>query len=108
MDLESLKRKMKDITDMFSSHHKELIFKRVLEASPLKGELGAVVSSGLVSVDYSAYLEGQDEPFDSTRRRRHPHTFTIGDCSTIEGIVMFRYTTKASRLKVIGSEGSRS
>ena len=86
-DFVALKKCMQDVTHKFSSQHRNMIFKRVLEESHLKGssEDVDVASNGLVSIEYSAYLEGQDEPFDSTRKRRHAHTFRIGDKSTIEG-----------------------
>ncbi|XP_075248180.1 uncharacterized protein LOC142341164 [Convolutriloba macropyga] len=95
-DFVALKKCMQDVTHKFSSQHRNMIFKRVLEESHLKGSSADadVASNGLVSIEYSAYLEGQDEPFDSTRKRRHAHTFRIGDKSTIEGIELGVMTMK--------------
>ena len=79
---DALKRKMDDITSIFSDQHTKLIYKRVLEDA---GENEPAIRNGLVTVHYSAYLEGQDEPFDSTRRRKFPQTFRIGDGTVLEG-----------------------
>ena len=90
---EILKEKMTDITGKFSSEHSNLIFKRVLEEA---SEDDPPINNGLVTIHYSAYLEGQDEPFDSTKRRRIPHTFRIGDSTTLEGDTVFQSFFKKS------------
>jgi len=94
-DFAALKGKMEDITQKFSSEHKGMIYKRILEESRLSCPAGEQKTlSGLVTMDYSTYLEGQDEPFDSTKKRRHPFTFKIGDRTTLEGLELGVKTMK--------------
>lgn len=56
--------------------------KRILR----EGYGDALPDNGLVTIHYNAYLEYNDEPFDSTYMRRKPLTFQLKKGNTIPGL----------------------
>ncbi|GFT62639.1 inactive peptidyl-prolyl cis-trans isomerase FKBP6 [Nephila pilipes] len=86
-----LKEKMISITD------DGLILKEVLVSTA--GEV--IPDKSIVYIHYEAYLDDRKEPFDSTRLRRKPYKFLLGDGNLISGLEIGIQTMKKGELSRI-------
>ena len=68
------------------------VLKRVMKEGLQTG--GSVPENGIIKIHYSLYLEGQDEPFDSSILRGKPEKYKITDGSLISGLVIGILTMK--------------
>ncbi|GFQ89293.1 peptidylprolyl isomerase [Trichonephila clavata] len=57
-----------------------------------------IPDKSVVFVHYDAYLDDQKEPFDSTRLRKKPFKFLLGDGNLIPGLEMGIKTMKKGEL----------
>ncbi|GFR29616.1 inactive peptidyl-prolyl cis-trans isomerase FKBP6 [Trichonephila clavata] len=86
-----LKERMEPITE------DGLILKEVLICTA--GEV--IPDKSVVFVHYDAYLDDRREPFDSTRLRKKPYKFLLGDGNLIPGLEMGIRTMKKGELSRI-------
>ena len=68
------------------------VLKRVTKEGLQTG--GSVPGNGIIKIHYSLYLEGQDEPFDSSILRGKPEKYKLTDGSLISGLVIGIQTMK--------------
>lgn len=73
---ETLAAKMENVTE------DGLVKKRILR----KGIGDQIPHLAQVTIDYNAYVEYNDEPFDSTYVRKHPFTFKLNEGGVLPGM----------------------
>ena len=86
-DFDELKKRMEDITPARDGG----VMKRVVKEGLLSQ--GTVPERAVVKIHFSLFLEGQDEPYDSTRLRGKAEKHRIGHNNLLEGLTLnyFKY-----------------
>ncbi|XP_015916772.2 inactive peptidyl-prolyl cis-trans isomerase FKBP6-like [Parasteatoda tepidariorum] len=72
--------------------------KKILKEVMKRGSGILIPDKSVVMMHYDAYLENQEEPFDSTRLRKRPYKFLFGDNNLLPGLELSIKTMKKDEM----------